>query len=189
MLHGRHTSDDRRLAGGLAVVFALVAVLAAIDLVSDAAEGITIRHAIVEGGVLMTGLVGLIAMGRRFRQLVRRERELVAETTELAGKLAAEHGEAERWKREAGDLLRGLSQSIDEQLTRWQLTPAEKEVALLLLKGLSMKEAAAVRGVTEPTARQQARAVYRKADLAGRSELSAFFLEDLLVPQQAAELQ
>jgi DNA-binding CsgD family transcriptional regulator len=78
--------------------------------------------------------------------------------------------------------MEGLGVSIARQFRRWQLTPAESEVALLLLKGLSHREAAAVRGVSERTVRQQAREVYRKADLAGRSELSAFFLEDLLLP-------
>jgi DNA-binding CsgD family transcriptional regulator len=62
------------------------------------------------------------------------------------------------------------------------LSPAEKEVALLLLKGLSHKELAKVRSITEATARQQARAIYKKAGLSGRSDLAAFFLEDLLVP-------
>ncbi|MBT8470373.1 MAG: helix-turn-helix transcriptional regulator [Myxococcales bacterium] len=65
---------------------------------------------------------------------------------------------------------------------RWRLSPAEKEVALLLLKGLSHKEIAKVRSVTETTARQQARAVYRKAGLSGRHDLAAFFLEDLMLP-------
>ena len=72
-----------------------------------------------------------------------------------------------------------LSQRYRE---RWSLTPAEKEVALLLLKGLSHKEIAQARSITEATARQQARAVYRKAGLSGRNELAAFFLEDLLLP-------
>lgn len=62
------------------------------------------------------------------------------------------------------------------------MSPAEKEVALLLLKGLSHKDIADVRSVTEATARQQARAVYKKAGLAGRNDLAAFFLEDLLLP-------
>jgi DNA-binding NarL/FixJ family response regulator len=52
----------------------------------------------------------------------------------------------------------------------------------LLLKGLSHKEIAAVRSTSERTIREQARAVYRKAGLPGRSALSAFFLEDLLLP-------
>jgi DNA-binding NarL/FixJ family response regulator len=56
-------------------------------------------------------------------------------------------------------------------------------VASLLLKGLSHKEIAEVRRVSEATARQQARAVYKKAGLSGRNELAAFFLEDLLLPR------
>ena len=59
---------------------------------------------------------------------------------------------------------------------------AEEEVGLLLLKGLSMKEIADLRGTSERTAREQAGAVYAKAGLSGRAELSAFFLEDLLPP-------
>ena len=34
--------------------------------------------------------------------------------------------------------------------------------------------------------REQARALYRKAGLSGRASLSAFFLEDLLLPGTAA---
>ena len=66
------------------------------------------------------------------------------------------------------------------QLGRWELTAAEKEVAILVLKGLSHKEVADVRKTSERTARKQARAVYKKAGLDGRAALSAFFLEDLL---------
>jgi DNA-binding NarL/FixJ family response regulator len=64
------------------------------------------------------------------------------------------------------------------------LTPAEAQVGVLLLKGLSHKEAAEVRNTSERTVREQARSLYRKADLAGRSELAAFFLEDLLLPRR-----
>ena len=71
-------------------------------------------------------------------------------------------------------------EAIDRQFDRWELTPAEREVGLLLLKGLSLREIAEVRGTSERTTREQARNVYRKGGLAGRAELSAFFLEDLL---------
>ena len=53
---------------------------------------------------------------------------------------------------------------------------------MLLLKGLSHKEVALARAISDATARQQAVAVYRKAGVAGRSELAAFFLEDLALP-------
>ncbi|MGE3975871.1 MAG: helix-turn-helix transcriptional regulator, partial [Bdellovibrionales bacterium] len=53
------------------------------------------------------------------------------------------------------------------------------------LKGLSLKEIAGVRNTTEKTARVQSTAIYSKAGLSGRSELSAFFLEDLLLPENS----
>ena len=52
----------------------------------------------------------------------------------------------------------------------------------LLLKGLSLKEIADIRHTTEKTARAQSGSIYAKSGLSGRSELAAFFLEDLLVP-------
>lgn len=78
--------------------------------------------------------------------------------------------------------LDGLSQAIEAQFSRWHLTDAEREVALLLLKGLSSKQIAAVRAVSERTIHEQARSVHAKAGLTGRAALSAFFLEDLLAP-------
>lgn len=36
---------------------------------------------------------------------------------------------------------------------------------------------------TEKTVRTQCSSIYVKADISGRPQLSAFFLEDLLVPQ------
>ena len=53
---------------------------------------------------------------------------------------------------------------------------------MLMLKGLGLKEIADMRGTGERTVREQARSVYRKAGVANRSALSAFFLEDLLTP-------
>ena len=92
--------------------------------------------------------------------------------------------EAHRWRSEARDLMNGLAAALDQQFDRWALSPAEKETALLLLKGLSHKEIADVRSVGDATARQQARAVYKKAGLSGRHDLAAFFLEDLMLPVQ-----
>ena len=69
------------------------------------------------------------------------------------------------------------------QFERWQLTAAEREVALLLLKGLSHKEIAVLRDTSERTIRQQAQSIYGKSNLSGRAALSAFFLEDMLLPR------
>jgi DNA-binding CsgD family transcriptional regulator len=95
--------------------------------------------------------------------------------------------QGQRWRSEARTLLNGLGDAIDDQFTRWNLTEAEREVALLLLKGLSLKEIASVRATAERTIRAQAQAVYAKAGVTGRAALSAFFLEDLLAPIGTAE--
>ena len=90
--------------------------------------------------------------------------------------------EGQRWRTESRSLLAGLGEAIDAQFSRWNLTGAEREVALLLLKGLSLKEVSAIRATTERTIRAQAQSIYSKAGLTGRAALSAFFLEDLLAP-------
>ena len=95
--------------------------------------------------------------------------------------------QGQRWRSEARSLLDGLGEAIDKQFSRWNLTEAEREVALLLLKGLSSKEVATVRATSERTVREQARSVYAKAGLTGRAALSAFFLEDLLAPIEGIE--
>ena len=179
-------TDDRReaiITGAIAALFALVAFLGGADLLLDLREGTTVTHAVVEGTVVVAGLAGVGWMTLRARTLAREARELRRTTTELTAHLDASRAEAKRWQREAHDLITGLSAAIDAQLERWSLTAAEKEIALLLLKGLSHKEIAALRDVGETTVRQQARAIYRKAGLGGRHDLAAFFLEDLLGPR------
>lgn len=168
------------------VAFIAMALLAAFDLASDLGEGTTVGHLLAEGGVLLVGMLGAGLMAFRLVTLLRRERAARKEAVELAARLHATEAEATRWRDAARDLLEGLRAAIDRQFERWALSPAEKEVALLLLKGLSHKEIAELRSITEATARQQARAVYKKAGLTGRNDLAAFFLEDLLLPDTAA---
>lgn len=182
-------TSDGRLLGGVVVAFAATAVLAGLDLASDLGEGTTVGHVLAEGGVVLVGLAGATIMARRLAAGMRSERAAREEARALAERLERTEAEAARWRLEARDLLAGLGAALERQFERWALTPAEKEVALLLLKGLSHKEVAGVRAITEATARQQARAVYKKAGLSGRNDLAAFFLEDLLLPSAAAERQ
>lgn len=180
---GRHelTSEGKLLLGVL-VAFVAVALLASLDLAFDLGEGATVGHVVAEGGVSLVGMLGAVFMARRLMHIVRSERDAREEARALAERLRATEVEAARWRGEARDLLEGLGAALDRQFERWALSPAEKEVALLLLKGLSHKEIAEVRSITEATARQQASAVYKKAGLSGRNDLAAFFLEDLLLP-------
>jgi DNA-binding CsgD family transcriptional regulator len=100
--------------------------------------------------------------------------------------LEVRRAERDAWRTRAEKLLRGLGEEIDRQLREWGLTPVERETALLLLKGYGHKEVAALQEKSERTVRQHAVAVYRKSALSGRAELSAFFLEDLLLPASEA---
>ncbi|HEY7475569.1 MAG TPA: LuxR C-terminal-related transcriptional regulator [Vicinamibacterales bacterium] len=112
-------------------------------------------------------------------QVTRRQRD---ENLALLRDLEVARLQGQRWRAEARTVLSGLGEAIEAQFSRWNLTEAEREVALLLLKGLSLKEAAAVRATTERTIRAHARSLYAKAGLTGRAALAAFFLEDLLAP-------
>lgn len=92
---------------------------------------------------------------------------------EVKGKLVEERSRAARL---SGELL----DFMQSQFARWGLSPSESDVALLLIRGLSMKEIALARQVKEKTVRQQAASVYAKSGYAGRHELVAHFIEDLM---------
>jgi len=177
------TSERRLLVGALAA-FVLVAVLAAIDVVEDIEQGTTVLHVLSESGVVLLGLLGSILIVQRLVLTLRRARAAEREAVNLKERLVATEADARRWRGEARELMKGLGAAIDQQFDRWALSPAEKETALLLLKGLSHKEIAEIRSVGDTTARQQARAVYKKAGLSGRHDLAAFFLEDLMLPSE-----
>ncbi|MBK7864288.1 MAG: helix-turn-helix transcriptional regulator [Archangiaceae bacterium] len=166
-----------------AAILASAATLAAIDLALDLGAGTTARHVWLEGGLLAAALGASAWLTAQLVASARARRRLERDASGLRRSLEAARDDAERWRRDASRWTVGLGEAIDQQLTRWGLTPAEKEVALLLLKGLSHREIAQLRNVGESSVRQQARAAYRKAGLQGRSELSAFFLEDLLAPR------
>lgn len=168
-----------------------VAAFTVTDMISDWREGAPWGHLALEISsiVLLVGIAWSMVAGRerrirRLRHSLLRERRRADDHSEEMERTRAE---AARWRAEAEQAVEGLSRAIDAQFDRWELTPAEREVALLLLKGLSHREVALVRSTRERTAREQARAVYRKSGLAGRSELAAFFLEDLLSPARVDE--
>jgi len=73
-----------------------------------------------------------------------------------------------------------FSEVIRELFDQWKLSPSEKEVAILLIKGLSFAEIAEARNAKEGTVKAQSNAVYRKADVKGARELLALLFDELL---------
>lgn len=176
-----HSTDVGRGRLSVAVsLFAAIAVLIGVDLLADAKTGVDRGHLALEGLVMAFAVIGIAALWRGF--LTARGR-----AAKLDVDLASARAEAAHYRTEAQEALQGLGEAIDSQFERWQLTSAEREVGLLMLKGLSHREVAGIRQTNEATVRQQALMIYRKSGLANRTELSAFFLEDLLLPREARE--
>ncbi|WP_171133614.1 MULTISPECIES: LuxR C-terminal-related transcriptional regulator [unclassified Ruegeria] len=83
-------------------------------------------------------------------------------------------------QRQLGVAQGAFAQIIEAQFTEWKLSNAERDVAMLSLKGLSIAEIAHLRQTKEGTIKAQSAAVYRKAGVTGRLQLLSFFVEELL---------
>ncbi len=69
---------------------------------------------------------------------------------------------------------------LDERFAEWALTPAERDVALFAIKGMSTAEIARLRSTSEGTVKAQTNAIYRKAGVTGRPQLLSLFIDDLM---------
>ncbi len=123
--------------------------------------------------VLVLGAVWVIVW------LVLRVDLIEQKTGALRHEMARVSDAAHDWRLRSRRLLEGLSEAIGVQFADWGLTPAEADIAGLMLKGLPLADIAVLRRTSEATIRQQAQGVYRKSGLANRAELAAYFLEDL----------
>lgn len=89
-----------------------------------------------------------------------------------------------RRTRLAEDKLRRASgvfaELMYERFAEWNLTPAERDVALFAIKGMSTAEIAVLRNTSEGTVKAQTNAIYRKAGVTGRPQLLSLFIEDLV---------
>ncbi len=151
----------------------LITVLTTSDLVSDYLEGTEAWHLAIEVLVVLMSVGGIAYLLQAF---IKRQRELEAvkvQLLETKDNLSQAHKQISTAGKE-------YAQVIQKQFETWQLTPSEKEVASLLLKGLSFDEIANVRNTKEKTVRQQATAIYRKSGLSSRHEFAAWFFEDFL---------
>ena len=78
---------------------------------------------------------------------------------------------------------------LDEYFTAWGLTPAERDVALFAIKGMSTSEMADLRDVSEGTIKAQTNAIYRKANVSGRTQLLSLFIDELICRADDAPAQ
>lgn len=172
-----HVSDRDEVRLDLVLMGLLLVVLigAVADLVLDAPRRWFSAHVVLEVGLAIVSGGGALYLARGW---YRSRRSLGS----LREDLAARQARRESWNSSARQALDGLALEVGRQFAEWQLTPAEREVALMLLKGFSLAQIARLGDRSERTVRQHAIAVYRKAGLAGRAELAGYFLGDLLLP-------
>lgn len=150
---------DRRLRLLLVVVLLATVVGGAVDLAFDAPESVFSAHVLFEVLLILAAMATFVMLWRGWW------------TT----------------RRSLESALAGFGHAIEEKFDAWQLTPVERQIALLLLKGHSHKQIAFDTGRSERTVRQHAVDVYQKSGLRGRAEFAAFFLEGLSLPFNATE--
>jgi len=146
-------------------LFDVIADLAGYDMVTD-----PLRHNLLELFAVTALGLGVGVTAREIRRVRRTQKRIESRLRVASGAFF--------------DLLQ-------EHFESWALTPSERDVALLAIKGLSINEIAAVRETKDGTVKAQCNAIYSKAGVSGRPQLLSLFIEDLmserLVPRMAAE--
>ena len=165
----------RWLLGGIgAGCFVL---LLALEVITEPDE-VTLPDLLVDGATILLTIFSAVGVAL----LVQRIHVQHEEKMTLLRDLAVARAEGEDWRNRVQSQMAGLKAELDRQFDSWGMTAAECEVGLLILKGLSHKEIAALRATSDATVRQQAQSIYRKAGLPGKTAFTAYFLEDLLAP-------
>lgn len=173
--------NEDRIKIFLFLLFSTISLLTLGDIVVDINEsGFKWMHLLYE---LTLWFLTLIAAIYQFR-IISWQKDKMSDFKERLDILTLQNEKLKKEKSVFQNKIAHLSEefirSIDAEFSRWNLSRSEKEIALLLIKGLSMKEIATIRNASESTVRQQASQIYKKSDLGGRMELSAYFLDDLL---------
>jgi len=75
-----------------------------------------------------------------------------------------------------GEMTNLINAFFDE----WRLTQSEREIALLILKGIDNDSIAKMRGTAKGTVRAQCTKIYAKANVDSRTQLLSIFMEELI---------
>lgn len=135
----------------------------ALDALSDFGVGPAIPDGTLQNRLELLAVAALafsiLVTGHELRRILARQRKVETQLRIASGAFA--------------DVVR-------EHFERWQLTPSEREVALLALKGFAIGEIAALRETRPGTVKAQLNAVYTKAGVKGRHQLLSLFVEELM---------
>lgn len=162
---------DKILTGLLIFIM----LLNTVDVITDYYLGIPMWHIIQESCIVLASGFGALYI---IRESLNRRQHI----EHLKNQLTLSHSQLAKASEEMQKARNDFAHAIQKQFGQWHLTQSEQDVALLLLKGLSLREIGEVRDTKEKTVRQQASSVYEKAGVEGRHEFAAWFLEDFVSP-------
>lgn len=162
---------DKIVAAALLVIM----VLNFMDVMTDITLNVPVWHIIEESIIVFISGMMAVYLIYEMRRRTHRLKNLAQDLNDTQTRLV---NMTEQFKQARHQYF----EAIQVQFNEWQLSQSEKDVAILLLKGLSLQEIATVRETKEKTVRQQASNIYGKAGLEGRHELAAWFFEDFLTP-------
>src|SRR5262245_61130909 len=118
----------------IAAILAGIAILLALEVADEPHVTLgSLLYELIEPTATVLTAAGVIYLLQR----TKRQHE---EQMSLLRDLEVARAEGAQWRHDMRELLKGLGSAIDAQFDRWQLTAAEREVAMLMLKGLSHKE-------------------------------------------------
>lgn len=157
----------------ITLCLSLIVTLKFMDLLVDIDQAVNAMHIAQEVALL-------VLSGGLFVYLVYDIRIRTKKSHVLSERLTLSEIEINSLEQEMFEHKLSLFQIIDRYFDAWELTAAERDVALLLIRGYSTQEIAALRHKSEKTINNQSSSIYRKADVQGKYELSGLFLENFL---------
>lgn len=116
------------------------------------------HHSLELAAVVALGL-GVVVTALELRKVQRRQRRIARQLRAASGAF---------WE------------LMEEYFDDWSLTPSERDVAVLAIKGLSIAEIAGIRQTKAGTIKAQCNAIYAKAGVTGRPQLLSLFIEELM---------
>ncbi|MGB0938479.1 MAG: helix-turn-helix transcriptional regulator [Colwellia sp.] len=157
----------------IALILLVIMILNFFDVLTDISLGVPGWHIFTESLIVLVSAIGAIFL---IKDIKARTSDIVS----LKKELNISDDKLKNISEEMKNARHEYSEVIHTQFERWALTSSEQEIAMLLLKGFSFKDMSAVRNTKEKTVRQQASAIYSKANVEGRHEFAAWFFEDFI---------
>jgi DNA-binding NarL/FixJ family response regulator len=116
-------------------------------------------HTWVEALAVLALVIGGFVSLREYHRVVQRNQRVENELSAASG---------------------AFQEVIEQHFETWGLSAAERDVALLSIKGVPISEIAQMRSTKEGTIKAQSAAIYRKVGVSSRAELISVVIEDMV---------